>query len=126
MPADRYQASMAADSLKAAIIYLSAQGHNEGDEVSGLIIALGLLRSPEADRALVELSDYYLGESVGEDTNSVITYRGRPILALLKRHFAAEPHCQPSARCLTREERDGRLRFWIDELEHGRKIEFNQ
>jgi hypothetical protein len=126
MPAAKWQAQMAAESIRSAILYLTAQGRNEGDEVSGLMIALGLLRSAEADRALVELSDYYLGESVGEDMNSVITHRGKPIVALLKAHLATASSCKELVRCLTREQRNDRLRLWIDEIEHGKQIDFNQ
>ena len=126
MPEHQWQAQMAAESLKSAILYLAARDQNQNDQISGLIVALGLLKAPEADRALVALSDYYLGESVGEDTNSVVTHRGKVLLPLLRAQLLKPPHCEAHIRCLTREERDDRLREWIGYLQRGEKVDFNQ
>jgi hypothetical protein len=124
MSAQQFQDHMAAESVKSAILTLAKQDH--GDELSGLLIALGLMKSPQADQALVDLSDYYFGESVGEDTNSVITHRGPVLLPLLRAHLLKPPKCEPGLKCLTREERDGQIRLWIDSLEKTEVIEFNQ
>jgi hypothetical protein len=126
MPVREWQAQVAAKSLKSSILYLAAHQQNRDDQISGLIIALGLLQTPQADRALVALSDYYLGESTGEDTNSVITYRGKVLLPLLRAHMSKPPQCVGHIRCLTREERNDRLKIWIGFLERGDKVEFNQ
>jgi hypothetical protein len=126
IPSGQWQAQEAADSLKAAILYLAAHDQNQNDQISGLIIALGLMKAPQADRALVALSDYYLGESVGEDTTSVVTHRGKVLLPLLRAHLSRPPGCQPPLKCLTRDQRDERLKEWIGYLERGEKVEFNQ
>ena len=126
MPEHQWQAQMAAESLKSAIVYLAAHDQNQNDQISGLIVALGLLKSPEADRALVALSDYYLGESVGEDTNSVVTHRGKVLLPLLRAQLLKPPHCEGNVRCLTREGRDDRLKEWIGYLQRGERVDFNQ
>ena len=126
VPVGQWQAQEAADSLKAAILYLAAHDQNQHDEISGLIITLGLMKAPQADRVLVALSDYYLGESIAEDTTSVVTHRGKPLLPLLRAQLLKAPECEPPVKCLTRVERDGRLREWIGYLERGEKVEFNQ
>jgi hypothetical protein len=126
LTADQWQAQMAADSLTASIVYLAAHDQNANDQISGLIVALGLMKKPESDRALVALSDYYLGESVSEDTASVITYRGKVLLPLLSAQLLKPPSCEPQLRCLTREQRDVRVKGWIGLLERGEKVEFNQ
>ena len=126
MPVRQWEAQQAADSLKVAILYLAAHDQNQHDQVSGLIIALGLLKAPQADRALVDLSDYYLGESVAEDTTSVVTHRGKVLLPQLRAQLSRPPVCEPQFKCLTREQRDERLKQWIGYLERGEKVEFNQ
>jgi hypothetical protein len=126
VPVLLWQAQQAADALESSVLYLAAHNANENDQISGLIIALGLLKTPQADRALVALSDYYLGESVGEDTTSVVTHRGKVLLPLLRKQLSKAPSCQPQQTCLTREQRDERLREWIGYLERGEKVEFNQ
>jgi hypothetical protein len=126
MSPKQWQAQTAADSVKSAILYLAANGQNRHDQISGLIVALGLMKTPEADQTLVALSDYYLGESVSEDTTSVVTYRGNVLIPRLHAQLLKDPSCEEHARCLTREQRDERLKEWIGYLERGEKVDFNQ
>jgi hypothetical protein len=126
VPTRQWQSEQAAASLKASVLYLAAHSETQNDQISGILIALGLLKSARADRALVSLADYYLGESVSEDMNSVITHRGKILVPLLRSRISMPPDCEPGLKCLTREQRNARLNGWIGQLERGQVIEFNQ
>ena len=117
-----WQSHVIASSIKESILNMTARG--ETDEVSGLLQALGLLKTSNTDRVLVELSDYYFGEAIGEDMNSVITYRGQEILPFLHSYLGNTISCVPNVHCLTQEERDDRIKIWIDLIEKGEKVEF--
>jgi len=125
-PEAQYQAEAAAASLVSSVLYLSAHDLNDNDQISGLIIALGLLKTAQSDRALVSLADYYLGESVDEDMTAVITHRGRPLLALLRAKLLHSPECVSANKCLPRLQRDERVMEWIKSIESGQRVEFNQ
>jgi hypothetical protein len=124
VPESVWTSEMASDSIKASIIYLTT--HNHADDVSGLLIALGELKTQRADQALLDLSDYAFDGAVGEDSNSVITHRGKKLLPLLRAKLGKTPLCDPLARCLTIEQRNDRLRGWIKSIEKGEVIAFNQ
>ncbi len=82
------------------------------------------MRTLASDRVLVEFSDYYFGESTGEDMNAVVTERGRPLLPLLRAHLKSEPKCAKALHCLSREDRDRRVNRWIAWIDSGKQVEF--
>ncbi len=82
------------------------------------------MRTLASDKVLVEFSDYYFGESTGEDMNAVVTERGRSLLPLLRTHLKSEPKCAKELHCLSREDRDRRVNRWITWIDSEEKVEF--
>jgi len=113
-----------ASSIRGAVIDLASQGRM--DSISGLLQVLGLMRTLASDRVLVEFSDYYFGESTGEDMNAVVTERGRSLLPLLSAQLKQEPKCAEKLHCLSREVRDRRISTWITWIDSGKRVEFVQ
>jgi hypothetical protein len=125
---------------KTAIKAIAAEGLKQSPlkeiDSDALILALGYSTSNAADDVLVELLDFYLGESHFQAISHVITRNGNRMKLKLEKRVGAAPSClamtqaekkslaKSFVRCLDREARDKSLKQLIDLIDRGVVVEY--
>ena len=124
----QWQSQFVSSSLKYAVIHICAQHRGIASDPKeqsfvGLMHALSLIDTPESLKALVDLSDYYLGEAPGQDLTALITGKGPRIKPLLLEKKKSPLSCDKMELCLSTEDRNRRIDYWIGLIDKGIKVE---
>lgn len=99
-----------------------------------LILLLGEMKTEESKKILLELIEVYIGSATGEDLGHVITKQGKnieanlkamlksPILCILKK-FEEGISNKISLECSEKQERDNRIKYYLNLIKKGEIIE---
>lgn len=125
---------------KAVIVVISeesALGANQLTiDADALILSLGYSKNPLSENSLIDLLDFYLGESHYQALGHSITKGGTKYKAKLKARLNLPPTClgfdqselkllkKSFVRCLDKEERDKRISHLIKLINMGQVVEY--
>jgi hypothetical protein len=123
-----WQSEFVSSSLKSAIIHIHSEqlgvdSNPKSQSFVGLMHALAIIDTPESLKALVELSDYYLGSAPSQDLGALITGKGLKIKPILVSKKKTSISCNIKGRCLSAEERNRKIDYWITLIDKSKQIE---
>lgn len=115
-----WQSAYIASGTKSAIIKLLPDNY---DEVGPLIHSLAVINTKDTLETLIDLSDYYLGASNGEDYFALVVNKGEVVRPLIESKLKKRSDCLENKGCRSEEERNELLSELLLLIKQGKKIE---